>query len=189
MKILMQKFLLSPNSIPFPIRALGKTEKWEADGENSFWMQDILSALKKMDKGELPDYPITTLIAFCYFKTEGIPGDAMIVFDGKKQKKAIKAEWVVEIPDQWVEVPCSFGTLVAAPNCDNGYREICIGVHKDGCWYQDLARIREGNGNFTEPFPLPQERGKVEILTYLDENEPNYTDCFSVTVLPEEKEE
>ena len=60
--------------------------------------------------------------------------------------------------------------LVASLNCDDGYKEVCVYLEKDGCVYQDIAVIGiEG-----------EYKGEIICRVYSDENDEDYTHSFSI---------
>ena len=74
--------------------------------------------------------------------------------------------------------------LVAEKGLDGDYKEIYIGIEKDGIWYQDLAFVREcyhyGDRQDEKGSETIPEHGKYEVAVYADDSQEDYTDIFRI---------
>lgn len=76
--------------------------------------------------------------------------------------------------------------LVAEQNSTQEFQnEIYIGIEStDGVWYQDLAVVRNAY-SVNNDLSIVWNPNVIEVLVYADEHDEDYTNKFSINVIPE----
>ncbi len=85
-----------------------------------------------------------------------------------------------------MELDCGEFKLVAEINPDKDYREIFIGIEKDGVWTQDLAIV--GQWYRHKENKIVREN-RVSVKVYSDATDEDYTHEFVVDLFQEEDDE
>lgn len=85
-----------------------------------------------------------------------------------------------------IKIDLGFAVLVAEPNLDNGYKEICIGLETHGgIWFQDIARV----GNMVDDSDVTgnpiQQPNKISAYVYADAHDEDFTDKFVISAFQE----
>ena len=94
--------------------------------------------------------------------------------------------------EESLRIKLESGKYLVAEKTDPDYKEIAIGIEKDGVWNQDLAIIRNKvklQDNAESSYPAIEPiAGKYEVLVYGNEQEEDYTDRFEIGEYNEEKD-
>ncbi len=67
------------------------------------------------------------------------------------------------------------------------YKEIFVGLERDGVWFQDLAVIRE-KYYYEDTLTVVPEHGRYEVLVYSDSDDEDYTHRFVIEEHIDEEE-
>lgn len=76
--------------------------------------------------------------------------------------------------------------LVAEQNEGLVYKELYIGIEKDGVWIQDLATVREKYHYDDNVLHVVHDHGEYEVLVYADKEDEDYTHKFVIGEYREE---